>query len=117
MSEAGSPLLPSALDVFGSTPATLRALLIGLPEDTVSRPGDEGWSAKNVVAHLVALYGPTLVDRIRPMLEQDEPPIPNADEAETLKSLGAAQQAAPGAARRVSRAACRRRRLARRHVG
>ena len=81
-------LLPAALDVFGSTPATLRALLGKLPETAVSTPGDEGWSAKDVVAHLVSLYGPTLVDRIRPILEQVEPPILNADEAAILEASG-----------------------------
>ena len=88
MSDARSQLLPSALDVFGSTPATLRALLGKLPDDAVSAPGDEGWSAKDVVAHLVSLYGPTLVNRIRPILERDEPPIPSADEAALLEASG-----------------------------
>ncbi len=88
MSGAPSLLLPSALDVFGSTPATLRALLGKLPDEAVSTPGGEDWSAKDVVAHLVSLYGPTLVDRVRPILEQDEPPIPNADEAAILESSG-----------------------------
>jgi hypothetical protein len=88
VSGAPSPLLPAALDVFGSTPATLRELLGKLPEEAVSTPGDEGWSAKDVVAHLVSLYGPTLVDRIRPILDRDEPPIANADEAAILEASG-----------------------------
>lgn len=88
MNGAPSQLLPAALDVFASTPATLRALLAKLPEGAVATPGDEGWSAKDVVAHLVSLYGPTLVDRIRPILERDEAPIPNADEAAILEASG-----------------------------
>ncbi len=88
MSEARPQLLPGALDVFASTPATLRALLGKLPEEAVATPGAEGWSAKDVVAHLVSLHGPTLVDRIRPILERDEPPIANADEAAILEASG-----------------------------
>jgi len=88
VSGARPPLLPAALDVFASTPATLRALLTPLPEQAISAPGDEGWSAKDVVAHLVSLYGPTLVDRVRPILERDEPQIPNADEAAILEASG-----------------------------
>ncbi len=88
MSDAPPLVLSAALDVFGSTPATLRALLGKLPDEAVSTPGDEGWSAKDVVAHLVSLYGPTLVDRIRPILDHDEPPIPNADEAAILEASG-----------------------------
>jgi hypothetical protein len=88
VSDARSELLPVALGVFASTPATLRALLGGLPEVAVSTPGEEGWSAKDVVAHLVSLHGPTLVDRITPILERDEPPIANADEEAILESSG-----------------------------
>lgn len=36
----------------------------------------------------MSLYGPTLVDRIRPILERDEAPIPNADEAAILEASG-----------------------------
>ena len=85
---AQSQLLSAALDVFASTPETMRALLGKLPEEAVSRPGVEGWSAKDVVAHLVSLHGPTLVDRITPILEQHEPPIANADEAAILEASG-----------------------------
>jgi hypothetical protein len=88
MSETRSALLPAALDVFASTPATLRALLGGIPEGVASTPGDEGWSAKDIVAHLVSLHGPTLIDRITPILERDEPPIANVDEAAILESSG-----------------------------
>ena len=88
MSDGQPQLLPAALDVFASTPSTLRALLARLPEEAISAPGAEGWSAKDVVAHLVSLYGPTLVGRVRPILEHDEPPLPNADEAAILEASG-----------------------------
>ena len=89
MNDAGSrPLLMWALDLFASTPATLRALLGTLPEDAVSTPGAEGWSAKDVVAHLISLHGPTLVDRITLLLEQDEPSIASVDEATVLEASG-----------------------------
>jgi hypothetical protein len=73
------PLLPEALDVLASTPATLRGLLGALPDSAVSAPGDEGWSPKDVLAHLVSLNGPAILDRVRIVAEHDEPPIPNID--------------------------------------
>jgi len=85
---APEPLLPAALDVLASTPATLRGLLGAMPESAVSAPGDEGWSPKDVLAHLASLNGPALVDRVGPILEQDEPPIPNIDEATVLERSG-----------------------------
>ena len=85
---APAPTLPAALDVLASTPATLRALLGGLPETAVSAAGDEGWSPKDVLAHLLSLNGPALLDRVRPIMELDEPPIPNVDEAEVLERSG-----------------------------
>jgi len=84
----GDPLLSQTLDVFASTPAALRSLLAHLPDAVTSAAGDEGWSPKDVVAHLLSLNGPTLLDRIRPILERDEPAIPSVDEMATLEASG-----------------------------
>ena len=72
-----SPALdPSAFDVLAQTPATLRALLSAVPQDLVEAQADEGWSPKDVVAHLLATLPSTVVDRVRLMLDADDPPIP-----------------------------------------
>lgn len=78
----------SALDVLASTPKTLRALLGALPESVVSEPGSEGWSARDVVAHLLSVQGPALAQRVRLMLEDDRPTVPNVDEEAVLASSG-----------------------------
>lgn len=84
-----SPALdPSAFDVLAQTPATLRALLSAVPQDLVEAQADEGWSPKDVVAHLLATLPSTVVDRVRLMLDADDPPIPNIDEQEALDSSG-----------------------------
>ncbi len=81
-------LHPSALAVLVATPATLRGLLGSLPDHVVAAQGSEGWSPKDVVAHLVSLNGPTLLGRVRPMIEQDDPLIPSVDEHAVLERSG-----------------------------
>ena len=78
----------TAIEVLESTPATLRALLGPLPEAAASEPGAEGWSPGDVLAHLISVQQPALVERIRLMVENDEPAIPNIDEDEALASSG-----------------------------
>lgn len=76
------------LDVLATTPATLRALLGGLPEDWTSSPADEGWSSQDVVAHLASLDPITLVGRVRAIVEQDQPVLPGIDEHDVLERSG-----------------------------
>ena len=82
------PLAPSTLDVLTSTPATLRALLGGLPDHVVTMPGNEGWSPRDVLAHLASVQAPAFDQRIRLILSADTPPVPNVDEDEALASSG-----------------------------
>jgi hypothetical protein len=78
----------TAIEVLESTPTTLRALLGSLPEAVASEPGPEGWSPSDVVAHIISVQQLALVERIRLMVEGDEPPVPNIDEDEALASSG-----------------------------
>jgi len=80
--------IAAAIDVLASTPATMRALLAEMPDEIVAARDDEGWSARDVLAHLVSLNGPALLDRVGLMLEQDDPPIPNVDEQALLDRSG-----------------------------
>ena len=89
------PLLPSALDVLASTPATLRALLGGLPDNVTSASGDEGWSPKDVVAHMLSTHGPALIERVRTIVEQKGARVPNVDEQATLERSGLRSQPLP----------------------
>lgn len=73
--------------MLASTPATLRALLISLPSDAVVHAGDEGWSARDVVAHLLARHDDALVGRVRAMLERDDPLIPDIPDETGIDAL------------------------------
>ena len=73
------------LDVLATTPATLRALLRGLPAEITSAAADEGWSPHDVVAHLASLDPLTLVGRVRAIVEQDQPALPAIDEHDVLE--------------------------------
>jgi hypothetical protein len=79
---------PTSFEVLESTPSTLRALLGAIPEHVASEPGDEGWSPSDVLAHLISVQQPALVERIRLIVENDEPAVPNIDEDEALASSG-----------------------------
>ena len=81
-------LHPAALDVLMATPALLRSMLAGLPESAVDVPGDEGWSPKDVVAHLLSISAKASLERVRLILEHDNPVIPNMDEEATLNDSG-----------------------------
>ncbi len=85
MNDAG---VAAALDVFASTPATLRALLATLPDEITSAPADEGWSPRDVVVHLASLDPLTMVGRVRAIVEQDAPVLPEIDEHEVLEQSG-----------------------------
>lgn len=76
-----------AIEVLASTPATLRALLGGLPEDAVSAKGQEGWSAKDVLAHLASLEQPAMRDRVGLLAAGGDPQVPNIDEDATLRDF------------------------------
>ena len=78
----------TALDIYASTPATLQALLAGLADDVTSRPADEDWSPRDVVVHLTSLDPFSMVGRVRAILEQDDPIIPDLDEQEVLERSG-----------------------------
>ena len=82
---------PGTIERYESTPAVLRALTARVPADVLEAPGREGWSAKDVVAHLASIQRVSNIQRVRLMLEADDPPIPGIDEAEVLEASGMRQ--------------------------
>jgi hypothetical protein len=80
--------ITAALDIYSATPATLVALLAGLPEKLTSTPADEGWSPHDVVVHLTSLDPFSMVGRVRAIVEQDDPVIPDLDEHAVLEESG-----------------------------
>jgi DinB superfamily len=69
----------AALAVIASTPAALRSLLAKLPIDVLEQPNDEGWSLKDIVAHLVDVEDAALAGRIGRMLDEERPFIQSID--------------------------------------
>ena len=58
-------------DLLARTPAVLRALLIGLPDDWTDAPDvAEGWRPRDVVGHLITAEETDWMPRTRRILEQ-----------------------------------------------
>jgi hypothetical protein len=85
---ANVPLHPLVFETLERTPAVVRAMLAGLPDAVVEAPDAEGWSAKDVVAHLLSIHYAANVQRVRLMLDNDDPVIPAVDELATLEASG-----------------------------
>lgn len=60
-----------ATDLLARTPAVLRALLIGLPDDWTDEPDvADGWRPRDVVGHLITAERTDWMRRTRRILEQ-----------------------------------------------
>ena len=70
---------PAALEVIGATPDVLRRLFSGLPAEVLLQPNDEGWSLKDIVAHLHDVEDAAFVGRIQRMLDESSPYIRSID--------------------------------------
>jgi len=81
-------LAPGTLAVLRATPAVFEALFGGQPEDVLDRRGVEGWSAKDVLAHVLSIQQPAIVERVRLMVDGDVPSLPDVDEHVTLERSG-----------------------------
>jgi hypothetical protein len=68
-----------ALAVLARTPTVLRSLLSDLPSSALETPNDEGWSLKDILAHLVDVEDGVMVARITQMLESERPFIESID--------------------------------------
>ena len=78
----------SVLQTLERTPTVLRVLLEGMPVEAIEARGPEGWSARDVVAHLLSIHYAANVQRVKWILENDNPVVPNVDEEATLESSG-----------------------------
>ncbi|HZS92818.1 MAG TPA: DinB family protein [Chloroflexota bacterium] len=79
---------PLALAILSAAPATLRALLDGLPDEVLHAPNPEGWSIKDVVAHLHDTEGIAFTERITRILDEDQPFIRSIDPPARLRQYG-----------------------------
>jgi hypothetical protein len=78
----------TALALIRSTPAVLRALLAPLPEEVVRAPNPEGWSLKDIVAHLHDAESIAFADRIGRMLNEERPFVHSIDPPARLLARG-----------------------------
>ena len=82
----------AAIQVIGRTPGVLRALLVGLPGQVLEAPNAEGWSLKDIVAHLHDVEGIAFVERISRMRDEERPFITSIDPPARLVAGGYARQ-------------------------
>lgn len=72
-----STLIAPAIAVLASTPSVMREMLAPLPDELRAAPGDAGWSARDVVAHLQLRQRPAIVGRIEAILADPGGAIPD----------------------------------------
>jgi hypothetical protein len=82
----------AALALIGRTPRVLRALLVGLPSQILEAPNDEGWSLKDIVAHLYDVEGIAFIERISRILHEERPVIASIDPPARLVAGGYASR-------------------------
>ncbi len=78
------PLTPGTIDTLARTPAVLETLLIGLPDATLTTPDTEGWSARDVIAHLRIINRLGLRERLELMLREPDPLLPDVNAHESF---------------------------------
>ena len=82
------PIHPAALAILRSTPATLRSLVAGIPDETLLAPVDDGWSVRDVIGHLVDTNSGVIVARMRRIVEEDHPYFRSIDAPSRLEAGG-----------------------------
>jgi hypothetical protein len=77
-----------ALVVLARTPVVLRALIDDVPLAALTTALDEGWSVKDVFAHLVDTEGGVIVARLKRILGEERPFIQSIDPPARLAAGG-----------------------------
>jgi hypothetical protein len=78
----------AAVALLASTPAVLRAMLSGLPEEMVSAELDRDWSVKRYVAHLLDVEQAAFGERMRRIVSGEVPQFEVMDPMPTLEGGG-----------------------------
>lgn len=73
-------LIDRAIAVLEATPSVMRAMLGGCPDELVAAADEDGWSARDVVAHLASRQGPAISGRVRAILADPGGPVPDVPE-------------------------------------
>ena len=80
-------LEPGTLEVITTTPTAVRALTDALPDAMVDARSGDGWSAREIVAHLLDRWN-TQMERTRRILNESDPLILDEDETASLEVSG-----------------------------
>ena len=83
-----------SLEILAATPRAIRALLAPLPPEVLGHPDPGGWSAHDIVAHLVD-RGRIQGERVDRLLTQPGATIEDCDEQESLLASGLRGQPLP----------------------
>jgi hypothetical protein len=83
-----SEIAAGTLERLATTPSVLRALVNGMPDALLEQPLDDGWSVRDVLAHLASVEPVTFRGRIATMLASPGADIANVDETELLEASG-----------------------------
>jgi len=83
----------TAIGILETTPAILRALFAAATSDAAVDPRDEGWSAKDVLAHVVDVERGVIAERVRRIVSEDRPFIRSIDPHARLLDGGFASRA------------------------
>ncbi|HJM88236.1 MAG TPA: DinB family protein [Dehalococcoidia bacterium] len=95
MAESTSELRPETIDVLANAPEAFHSMLGGLPASVIEAPGEEGWSPRDLVGHVLTVEASGFIDRVRAIVEQDGPAIENIDEHELLAASGVRERPLP----------------------
>ena len=95
MAESTSELRPETIDVLANAPEAFHSMLGGLPSSVIEAPGEEGWSPRDIVGHLLVAEAPAFIDRVRAIVERDHPVIENINEEELLAASGVRERPLP----------------------
>jgi len=85
---ANPTIAPLAPEIIAGTPAVLRTLLAHLDADILDRPNPDGWSIKDIVAHLHDVEGIAFTERIGRILSEETPAIASIDPSGRLAAGG-----------------------------
>ena len=81
-------LIPGTLEAIRATPSVLQALLGDVPADVAATTGPEGWSPRDVVAHLVVAGRLGALDRASRAVGDEGASFAGYDEESELDASG-----------------------------
>ena len=82
----------TAVGVLAATPTVLRGLFAGIPAAVAADPCDDGWSAKDALAHMLDVELGVISTRIRRILDEERPFIRSIDAPARLVEGGYADR-------------------------